>query len=120
MFGIMRFLFPIGFFAVLGVIIFTAVRGIIGWSRNNAQPRIPAEAKVAAKRADVSHHRHHTAGDHHHAHTSASTVYYITFEFLSGDRMELHVPAREYGLIAEGDGGILTSQGTRFISFERR
>jgi hypothetical protein len=118
MFDIMSAIFPIMFILVLGVIIVVVIKGISQWSHNNAQPKIPAEAKVVSKRASVSHHQGN-AGDVHH-HTMSSTTYYVTFEFASGDRLELHVPDREYGMIAEGDSGILTSQGTRFISFERR
>lgn len=33
--------------------------------------------------------------------------------------MEFIVSGREYGHMAEGDQGILTSQGTRYISFDR-
>ena len=116
--GMMSILFPIVFIIVLSFFIFVIVRGIKQWSHNNAQPRIPADALVVTKRMAVSHHSGNT-GDAHHMHTS-STSYYVTFQFASGDRMELHVPAREYGMIAEGDSGTLTSQGTRFISFERK
>ena len=33
--------------------------------------------------------------------------------------MELHVSGSEYGMLAEGDNGRLTFQGTRYLSFER-
>ena len=52
-------------------------------------------------------------------HTTSSTWYYATFEFESGDRMELGVSGSEYGMLAEGDSGKLTFQGTRYLSFER-
>ena len=42
-----------------------------------------------------------------------------TFQVESGDRMELPVSGREYGMLAEGDIGKLTFQGTRYLSFER-
>ena len=51
--------------------------------------------------------------------TSTSTHYYVTFQFDSGDRLELHVPGREYGMMAEGDVGDLTFQGTRYLGFDR-
>lgn len=53
-------------------------------------------------------------------HTSTSTTYYATFQFDSGDRLELHIPGREYGMMAEGDVGDLTFQGTRYLGFDRR
>lgn len=45
--------------------------------------------------------------------------YYVTFQFESGDRMEFQVYGSEYGMLAEGDEGKLTFQGTRYLSFER-
>jgi hypothetical protein len=33
--------------------------------------------------------------------------------------MELHVSGQEYGLLAEGDFGSLTYQGTRYLGFVR-
>ncbi|WP_412104691.1 MULTISPECIES: DUF2500 domain-containing protein [Viridibacillus] len=42
-----------------------------------------------------------------------------TFEVQSGDRIELPVSGREYGILVEGDFGLLTFQGTRYKSFER-
>lgn len=42
-------------------------------------------------------------------------VYYATFQVESGDRMELSVSGTEYGLLAEGDMGKLTFQGTRYL-----
>jgi hypothetical protein len=50
----------------------------------------------------------------------ASTSYYVTFQFDNGDRTELHLSGKEYGMLAENDLGILTFQGTRFHTFERR
>ena len=49
----------------------------------------------------------------------ASTTYYATFQVESGDRMELRLSGAEYGMLAEGDRGRLTFQGTRYLSFER-
>ncbi len=48
------------------------------------------------------------------------TDYYLTFEVESGDRMEFEVEGEEYGLLAEGDRGILNFQGTRYLGFERK
>ena len=44
---------------------------------------------------------------------------YVTFEVESGDRMEMNVRGSEYGMLAEGDVGKLTFQGTRYLNFER-
>ena len=101
---------------VIGLFIVTAVRGIRQWHRNINSPRLTVDAAVAAKRTEVSHHHHHGAGNTHHT----STWYYVTFQVESGDRIELPVSGREYGLLAEGDRGRLTFQGTRYLGFARQ
>ncbi len=59
----------------------------------------------------------HKIINHHHSH--ASTSYYVTFEVESGSRMEFQIDGSQYGLIAEGDSGKLTFQGSRYLGFER-
>ena len=85
------------------------------------RPRLTVEATVVAKRTDVSLHWHPAAGDAsgaHGFHTTTASTCYATFQVESGDRMELQV-GRDYGLLAEGDRGRLTFQGTRYLGFER-
>ena len=119
--SIMEFLFPFFFFAVFGMVLIvfvvTLVRGIGEWRKNNNSPRLTVPAKVVSKRTSVSRGHHHGANGH--MHTTSSTWYYATFEVESGDRMELGVSGSEYGMLAEGDSGKLTFQGTRYLSFER-
>ena len=120
-FSVMEILFPFFFFAVFGmvliVLVVTLVRGIGEWHKNNNSPRLTVPAKVVSKRTSVSHGHHHGANGH--MHTTSSTWYYVTFEVESGDRMEFGVSGSEYGMLAEGDSGKLTFQGTRYLSFER-
>ena len=118
MFSIMGILFPIMFFLVFGIIAYTIVQGIRQWDKNNKSPRLTVFATVVAKRTNVSHHHNHM-GDNSAIHHSTSTTYYVTFQVDSGDRMELQVSGQEYGLIVEGDRGMLSFQGTRFLNFER-
>ena len=123
MFGLMSVLFPIMFLLVFGMILFTAVRGIATWNKNNHSPRLSVPAAVVAKREEVTHHQHGNAGDMTGAHgfyTTTSTAYYVTFQVESGDRMEFLVSGTEYGMLVEGDTGKLTFQGTRFLSYERQ
>ena len=118
MFEIFSLLFFLVFFMVFGIIIFTMIRGIKQWNQNNHSPRLTVDAKVVAKRTNVSRHAHHHgtgAGVHHYT----STTYYVTFQFDSGDRMELQMQGHEFGLLIEGDTGKLTFQGTRYLGFER-
>lgn len=120
-------LFEIMFFVMFGlffvVFIVTLLKGLGEWNKNNHAPKLTVPVTVVAKRTNVSRHRHANAGDAtgaHGYHTSTSTSYYATFQVESGDRMELHVPDSEFGLIVEGDKGLLTFQGTRFLNFERQ
>jgi hypothetical protein len=117
MFNIIQFLFPIMFFLILGIIIFTVIRGIGQWSHNNNQPVLSVDAKIVSKRVQVSNHSNMNNGQHHH---TSSTFYHVTFEVESGDRMELQTSGNEYGLLAEGDVGKLVFQGTRYKSFQRK
>lgn len=116
-------IFGIVFVFFVVVFIFTFVKIIGTWNKNNKSPRLTVPAKIVAKRQNTTHSNHPNAGDATGAHgfyTTSSTSYYATFQFESGDRLELHVPSSEYGFLAEGDEGNLTFQGTRYLSFERR
>ena len=95
MFDILSFIVPIMFIVVFGIIIFSIIQGISTWHKNNNSPRLTVPAVIVAKRTDVSHHQHANAGDMSGAH------------------------GLEYGMLAEGDTGRLTFQGTRYLSFER-
>ena len=121
-FDLMETLFPILFIAVVAVIVAMAFSGILEWNKNNHSPRLTVPATVVAKREHISHTRHANAGDitgAHGFHTTRSTSYYATFEVESGDRMELCLNGEEYGQLAEGDVGMLSFQGTRYLGFER-
>lgn len=116
-------MFVLMFGVILVLFIVTAVRGISTWNKNNHSPRLTVEATVVSKRQNTSVHHHNNAGDAtgaHGIHTTTSTTYYATFQVASGDRMELHVGGREYGMLAEGDFGELTFQGTRYLGFARQ
>ena len=114
--GLFEIVFVLMFVMVIGIFIVTIVKGLDQWNKNNHAPRLTVPVTVVSKRTNVSHHHH--AGEHHHSTTSTS--YYVTFQVESGDRMELHVRGSQYGLMVEGDRGLLTFQGTRFLNFERQ
>lgn len=116
-------LFFLIFFLVIGMFVVMFIRGIGEWNRNNQSPRLTVEARIVAKRTKVSHHTHCNAGDAtgaHGTHSTSSTSYYVTFEVESGDRMELQLCGSDYGMLAEGDTGHLTFQGTRYLGFNRQ
>lgn len=109
-------LFPIFFIIILGIILFSFFRGIKEWNDNNQQPKLTVAAVLVSKRTKV---RRHVGSHHDHHHTHSSTDYFSTFEVESGDRMEFQLKEGTFGLLAEGDKGKLTFQGTRFLDFER-
>ena len=112
MFGLM-FSIPFLMFTVVFIVILVKIIG--QWHNNNQSPRLTVEATVVAKRGHTTH--HHDAGNLSHSHSS--TTYYATFQFESGDRLELQIPRERYGYLVEGDRGQLTFQGTRFLDFTR-
>lgn len=101
--------FDLLFLLIVVLFVVALVRNLREWSRNNASPRLSVPVTVVATRR--AHHYNATT------HTS-STSYYATFEFESGDRLELHLPRRDFGAMAEGDRGILHFQGTRYLGFD--
>jgi hypothetical protein len=111
MFSIMNMLFPLFFIIILGIIFFTIFKNIKQWNYNNKQPKLNVDALVASKRTQVR-----GGGNNSHA----STMYFVTFQVESGDRMELVVNGSEYGMLAEGDFGELIFQGTRYLGFTRK
>ena len=89
------------------------VRSVGECNRNNHAPRLTVAAQIVSCRTSIST---QTMGDGA-MHTTAP--HYVTFEVASGDRMELRVPGREYGLLTEGGRGQFSFRGTRYLSFER-
>ena len=49
----------------------------------------------------------------------SGTEYFVGVELEGGERMELWVSGSQYGLLLEGDQGLLTWQGRRLVAFER-
>ena len=105
-FSIFPLLFLIMFCFVFGMIVSAVVKSARQNRANNNSPRISTEAAVVAKRTQVR-------GDHAH------TIYFATFQFESGDRLELEIPHDRFGYLVEGDNGKLSFQGTRFLDFQR-
>lgn len=117
MFTIVPIIFLVVFVSIFGLIIFSIVKGVSTWNKNNAQPKLTVLAKLVSKRADMSTHMHNDNDNFSHSNTS--TTYFVTFEVASGDRIEFDVTGNEYGLLIEQDKGDLTFQGTRYLGFKR-
>ena len=113
---LMQILFLLVFLGAIGSVLVTIFRDLNQWNKNNHSPRLTVEAEVVEKRMQV---RRRNTGNQGHMNYRTYTDYYATFQFESGDRLELKLADSEAGLIVEGDKGKLTFQGTRFISFQR-
>ena len=101
-----------GIVAAIVVAVFATVivKGVSQWRRNDASPVLITIARVVTKRDEM-----HGGTEE----SRALTAYFATFEMPTGERCELALPAREFGLIADGDTDQLTYQGTRFKGFAR-
>jgi len=101
----------ITFFIIITCIIVTGiVKGIRENIRNSKMEEVTIPARIITKRTHV------WGGT---GNSSAHTSYYVTFEDENGERIEFSVSSSFYSMHAEGDTGMLTHQGTRFINFER-
>lgn len=105
------------FITVAGGFLFIIITGLITWNRNNNSPRVTEEVVIVAKRTHVN--QNNGASGTLHPHSSTTTSYYVTFSFADNARKEFLVSGKEYGLLAEGDVGELSHQGTRYLGFER-
>ena len=103
--------FPIFFIIIFGFVLFVFISTFSKMIKENkynaAAPQLTVNAKVAAKRTEVS------------GSEFTRTKYFATFEFDSGDRTELKLSGEEYGMLSENDLGSLTFKGNQFISFNR-
>jgi hypothetical protein len=117
-FGLFPFLFLTVFVLILVMIIYTISVNARQNHRNNQSPVLTVNATVVSKRTDVTHY-HHAGNVNSMNHMNSTTWYYTTFQVESGDRMELSMSGTDFGMLAEGDQGRLTFQGTRYIRFER-
>lgn len=121
-FGFLRILGILIFAFVVGMLVFIIVKMIRDKRKNDASPRLTVDAFVASKYTRTSSMDQPMAGDPTGAHGfqhMTTTHYFMTFEVASGDRMAFEVDEAEYSMLAEGDTGRLSFQGTRYLGFER-
>lgn len=110
-------MFTLVFVLVIGLFIYAVVQAIARKQKNDASPRLTVLARVVSRRQEVTHHaRNMNDGVYH---TSSTTRYFVTFQVESGDRLELELDGSDFGMLAEGDEGRLSFQGTRFLDFQR-
>lgn len=102
--------FPLFGLVFLGVLVFNLGGSILKTlgeqSRNESAAVLTSPARLLAKRTEVKGHRN-----------SHSTDYFATFGLESGERLELELEGKQFGLLTEGDQGELRYQGTWFLDF---
>ncbi len=110
----------IAIFALL--LLGTLGRALFIWIRNNNSPKQTVDARVVTKRMKVQGFGRsmNGAGSTMHAGGSTYSRYFVTFELEKGKRIELGVKDSEFGMLAEGDEGVLSFQGTRYLGFEQK
>lgn len=80
---------------------------------NEKLPLVRVKAKVLLKRTDMNV----SGGGNSNFGVHSYNWYYVTFELENGERREFSISGKEYGLLCEGDCGILAYRGRRYISF---
>ena len=111
------------FIGIIFVIIFIGIiaslfTGLRQWKKNEESPRLSIEAIVKSKRTNVTGNIH--PNHHHNIHShSSTTIYFVPLKRVVTDS-EFHVSGKEYGILAEGNIGTLTFQGTRYLDFIRK
>ena len=109
--------------AVFGILLAGVIgRGLWVWIRNNRSPQQTMNARVVAKRMKATGFGHTMMGSAavmRGMGTTTRTRYFATFETEDGGRLELGVNDAEYGMLAEGDRGQVSFQGTRYLGFAR-
>ncbi len=114
-FSIFSILFSVVSLFIVGCVIAVFVSVLRERHKNRQSPRLTVEAKIVSRRESHSSSMNQTTHM-----MDTFTTYYATFEVASGDRMELRIPRADYGMLAEGDFGDLTFQGTQFLEFRRK
>jgi len=109
MFSVVPTFISIIFIIVIGTIL---VR-LFNFGKQKTKPKETVGARIISKRQHVwSRNNNSSMG-------GSRTTYYATFELESGNRVEYMVPSNQIGILAEGDVGTLTHQGTLFVEFSR-
>ncbi len=108
--SIFMVVFLIFFVLIFSMVIYTFIKNARKAASIRKAPRIKVPAVVVSKRSAVRRNNNSSMN---------LMSYFVTFEFESGDRLELSSEGEDFGLLSEGDRGIVTFQGTLLISFER-
>lgn len=110
-FSVFEMIFKLIFIMAVGIVVAKLIGYWLQWNQNQQAPRLTVFAKVVSKRTSIIY---LSETDHHHI----SKRYFVSFETANGDQMEFRVAGPEYRMMAEGDEGLLSFQGTQYLEFE--
>lgn len=102
------------FLVVILVSVINTVRILKQEANNNNMPVQKINVRVIRKRLKKYRSISRSYGFRTH------TVYYVTFLAENNMRMELEVLSEEYEWLQEGNDGILSYQGTRYLGFSKK
>ena len=105
-YGISRVMMWIAAAIMLLVVGSVVIQAIVRGIRDLRAPRVTVPASVARMRRTAS--MHGSRGD---------DWFYVTFRMEDGSLEEFSVTENDYLVLAEGEKGELTRQGSRFIAF---
>ena len=105
--------------AVLPAAIFsiTIFIKLIGFFRNVFSGEVEYEATVLKKVHNTEYRNNRTASGYNFPYKL--DIYFITFRTPKHKKLRLKVDNKDYYAAEEGDTGILTLKGTKFISFKK-
>ena len=101
-------IFPIIFIAFFTFVVIMIIKSAKRDAADRRAPRVEGRGTAVSKRTQVDG-----------TQSGASTEYFITIETEDGVRTELRSEASLYGIVAEGDRGVFTRQGSRIVGFVR-
>lgn len=109
---------------IFSLILYVVYKGISEWNKNNKAPKISVNVFVKGKNSEthVSSSYNPTNDQSGYSYSPTTTVITRTVTFESKEtkrRFVFDIEKMQFDLIFEGDSGVLTYQGTRFIGFKR-
>ena len=105
---------------IVGVILFALLRGLYIWNKNNHSPRVTEEAEVYTKRQDFSTFMNRDRNIHFGSYRSIYVRYFVVFQTKNSGAVKLKVSSDDFDMLREGEKGLLSFQGTRFLGFEKK
>lgn len=102
----------------VAIILITVFVKLFGFFRNLFSDKIQYEA-VVLKRDRKTEYRNNRVSKHYSI-PYRLDIFFITFRTSKHKKLRLKVDGKDYRAVKEGNTGMLTLQGKKFISFEKK